>query len=260
MSLARPKKVEHRPPDNPEFGRAMRRASQGNQPLRVVMVYREAFGLTYVWHLTSFFERVCSTRLPAWEFWSYADIAQPPGAAAASDAVRVANWVVFCQATSSALPPHVQRWVESWPSQEREPQALVGFFSLTGNDSGSEGKAPACLRKLARKANRGFVAVQDCVRGARSGARDEDGSELNERQTIMREKVRQRLEMALGVTEDPATVFCVQPFSSVEHDGGELLGTLLARMMGDPNHSLLVVTEKAFVFGFGDQLGRSEKK
>jgi hypothetical protein len=80
----------------------------------------------------------------------------------------------------------------------------------------------------------------------------------NQTQTLTREAVRQRLDMALGVTDDPSTVFCVQPFSSVQRDGGELLGGLLARMMGDPAHSLLVATDKAFVFGFGDQLAHDK--
>jgi predicted ABC-type transport system involved in lysophospholipase L1 biosynthesis ATPase subunit len=74
----------------------------------------------------------------------------------------------------------------------------------------------------------------------------------------MREEVQQRLAMALAAAGDPATVFCVQPFTSVERDGGEQLGTLLARVMRDPDHALLVATEKAFVFAFRDQLGRSE--
>jgi len=133
------------------------------------MVNREAFVLTYVWHLTAFFERVCPTGLPVWEYWSYSDISQPAGMAAAIEAVRVANWVVFCQETPAALPSHVQRWAESWPSQVREAKALVGFFSITEDDAGPEGEAQAYLRKLTRKANRGFVPVRDCLWGPRSG-------------------------------------------------------------------------------------------
>lgn len=71
----------------------------------------------------------------------------------------------------------------------------------------------------------------------------------------MRKKVQQRLALALSMAENPATVFCVHPFSSVEGDGGEKLGRLLARVMNDPDRSLLVATDSAFVFAFGDQVG-----
>ena len=61
---------------NVESGPGLRAAPKGDQPLRIAMVYREAFLLTYVWHLTAFFERVCPTGLLVWEYWSYADLAQ----------------------------------------------------------------------------------------------------------------------------------------------------------------------------------------
>ncbi len=70
----------------------------------------------------------------------------------------------------------------------------------------------------------------------------------------MREEVQQRLAMAMAIADDPAIVFCVHPFTSVERDGGEKLGNLLARVMGDPDHSLLVVTGTAFVFAFSRDL------
>jgi hypothetical protein len=65
--------------------------------------------------------------------------------------------------------------------------------------------------------------------------------------------------MAMAIADDPAIVFCVQPFASVQRDGGEKLGKLLARMMVDPDHALLVATGTAFVFAFSrDQLGQGE--
>ena len=167
MRAVCPKRMEHRLPEIPEPGPGLHAPSQSNQPLRIVMVNNEAFVLTYVWHLTVFFERVCPTGLPVWEYWSYADIAQPSGMAAASEAIRMANWIMFCQATPAALPSHVQRWAESWPSWEHEAQTLVGFLSLTGDEAGAESRAQGCLRKLARKANCGFVAVRDCLWGGR---------------------------------------------------------------------------------------------
>ncbi len=159
--------MEGRLPEIPEGSPGLHPASEASQPVRIMMVNREAFVLTYVWHLTAFFGRVCPVGLPVWECWSYADIARPSGMAAASEAVRAANWVVFCQATQAALPLHIRRWAGSWPFPRREAELLVGFFSLIGDDSGSEGKAQAFLRNLARKAHWGFVAIRDCLWGAR---------------------------------------------------------------------------------------------
>jgi ABC-type lipoprotein export system ATPase subunit len=78
------------------------------------------------------------------------------------------------------------------------------------------------------------------------------------RKTIMRSEIQQRLAKAIAAAENPATVFCIQPFTVVEHDGGEQLGRLLARVMGDPGHALLVATEDAFVFAFEDQLDQNK--
>lgn len=125
------------------------------------MVWREALLLTYVWHLTAFFRQLCPSRRPVWEYWSYNDLDTPSVTTAAGEAVREADWVMFCQATPASLPPHVRHWAERWSAPGRETRAFVGFLSLTGDDSGSEEEARACLRKLARKANRRFVVVRD---------------------------------------------------------------------------------------------------
>lgn len=74
----------------------------------------------------------------------------------------------------------------------------------------------------------------------------------------MREEIQRRLEMTRAMADDSATVFCVQPFALVEQDSGEKLGRLLARVMADPDHSLLVVTGTAFVFAFRDHTGQGE--
>ena len=72
---------------------------------------------------------------------------------------------------------------------------------------------------------------------------------------IQREEMQERLDRARAVTEDPAAVLCIEPFAAVERDGGAHLGTLLSRVMADPKRALLVTTEDAFVFAFGDQRG-----
>ncbi len=75
----------------------------------------------------------------------------------------------------------------------------------------------------------------------------------------MRKEIQQRLAMASAIAKNPATVFCVQPFASVEDDGGEHLGKLLARMMSNPDRAVLVATDNSFVFAFGDQLEGDQK-
>jgi len=77
---------------------------------------------------------------------------------------------------------------------------------------------------------------------------------------MIREEVQQRLAMAAASVNDPATVFCVQPFTSVERDGGKNLGRLLTRAMRDPDHALVVATRTAFVFAFVNQLARGENR
>ena len=77
---------------------------------------------------------------------------------------------------------------------------------------------------------------------------------------MMREEAQQRLAMALAAVNDPATVFCVQPFTSAERDGGKNLGRLLTRVMRDPDHALVVATGTAFVFAFVNQLARGENR
>lgn len=72
----------------------------------------------------------------------------------------------------------------------------------------------------------------------------------------MREETQRRLEMARTMADDPAALFCVEPFTLVERNGGECLGKLLARVMGDPDRALLIATETAFVFAFKDQVGQ----
>lgn len=73
---------------------------------------------------------------------------------------------------------------------------------------------------------------------------------------MIREEVRQRLALAPAAANDAATVFCVQPFTSVERDGGKNLGRLLTRVMRDPEHALVLATGTAFVFAFVHELAR----
>ncbi len=66
------------------------------------------------------------------------------------------------------------------------------------------------------------------------------------------------LSNAISLAQDPATLFCIEPFNSVDEDGGGRLGRLLARAMRNPDRTALVVAEHAFVFAFADHLGRND--
>jgi hypothetical protein len=79
MRAVRPRGKEGRLPEIPGATHGLHQASEGTQKVRIVMVNREAFLLTYVWHLTTFFGRVCPVGLPAWECWSYGEITRPSG-------------------------------------------------------------------------------------------------------------------------------------------------------------------------------------
>jgi ABC-type lipoprotein export system ATPase subunit len=75
---------------------------------------------------------------------------------------------------------------------------------------------------------------------------------------MLRDEIQEHCAKAIKVAENPAVVLCIEPFSSVERDGGERLGKLLARLMDDPDHALLVATGDAFVFAFGDQFRQTD--
>ncbi len=73
-------------------------------------------------------------------------------------------------------------------------------------------------------------------------------------ETSFRSQVQQRLTEAITVTEDPATVFCIEPFSSIARDGGEQLVKLLTRVLQKPDQAAIVVADQALVFAFKNQL------
>jgi hypothetical protein len=81
-----------------------------------------------------------------------------------------------------------------------------------------------------------------------------------QKDTTMRYELQQSLATALMIAEDPETIFCVQSFASVEREGTDRLGDLLARVMADPKNSFVLTTEGAFVFAFGNRLGRNNNK
>ncbi len=66
----------------------------------------------------------------------------------------------------------------------------------------------------------------------------------------IRNTVQDRLGLAREVALGSTTVFCVQPYDSLSGGNEERLGSLMARVMADPDHALIVATDEAFVFAF----------
>ena len=73
-------------------------------------------------------------------------------------------------------------------------------------------------------------------------------------------KIQERLTKAKTLAEDPTVLYCIEPFAKVAQDGGNGLGRLLARLGRDPDHGSVVATTNAFVFAFGGQVDRGEKR
>ena len=65
-----------------------------------------------------------------------------------------------------------------------------------------------------------------------------------------RKVVLDRLGVAREVALGPQTLFCAQPYDSLTHGNNERLGNLMARIMANPDCSLIVATREAFVFAF----------
>jgi hypothetical protein len=71
---------------------------------------------------------------------------------------------------------------------------------------------------------------------------------------MRRKEPQDHVARSLTVTDDPTSVFCIEPFAAIDRDNGERLGHLLARLIRDPNRAFLVTTTNAFVFAFANQL------
>jgi ABC-type lipoprotein export system ATPase subunit len=74
----------------------------------------------------------------------------------------------------------------------------------------------------------------------------------------MRKQIKERLALSESIVTNPNTVFCVETFKSLENENGERLGKLLARVMNNPDGSMLVATRDAFVFAFADKISGDE--
>jgi len=76
----------------------------------------------------------------------------------------------------------------------------------------------------------------------------------------MRNQIQERLALSQNIAANPNTVFCVEPFSSLSNENSERLGKLLMRVMNNPDRSMLVATQEAFVFAFADRVNGNENE
>lgn len=136
--------------------------AKAGQPLRIVMVNGDNIVLTYLWHLTVFFCRFFPMALHEWTHWSFADLETPITVGVATGAVAVADWVVFCQATSAPLPPHVQSWIERCLERKGENKATLGLLTLSHDRNGTN-HIQTYLKEAASRTGTRFMNVQDCL-------------------------------------------------------------------------------------------------
>ena len=71
---------------------------------------------------------------------------------------------------------------------------------------------------------------------------------------MRRIQIQESLVKAMTASENPAALLYIEPFASVDQDGGERLGRLLARVIREPNRAFITATSNAFVFTFDDQI------
>jgi ABC-type lipoprotein export system ATPase subunit len=76
----------------------------------------------------------------------------------------------------------------------------------------------------------------------------------------MRNEIQDRLVLAQSVAADPATIFCVEPFNSLDGEGSERMGKLLTRVIRNPDRALVVATRDSLVFAFADQILPTESE
>jgi len=124
------------------------------------MLNSEAFVLTYASLLSIFFDRACPKVMPQWAYWSYAQLEVPAAAGMAAKEANLADWLVFCQATSAPLPRPVQCWAERWLGRRRRSKGGLGVLTLS--DGTSEPAAiQTYLRGLASRTEMEFLDVGD---------------------------------------------------------------------------------------------------
>jgi len=130
------------------------------ESFRIVMLNGEALVMTYTWLLTMLVSRAYPKALPQWAYWSYAQLEMPGAARRAAQDADLADWLVFCQATSAVLPRAVQRWAERWLGAKRRSKVKLGVLALSDGISKADG-VETYLRGLASRTGMEFLDVGD---------------------------------------------------------------------------------------------------
>lgn len=69
---------------------------------------------------------------------------------------------------------------------------------------------------------------------------------------------QQRVAIARALVHDPALVVCDEPTSSLDHETGHAMMTLLRDQVRSPQRALIVVTHDNRIFEFADRIARME--
>lgn len=69
---------------------------------------------------------------------------------------------------------------------------------------------------------------------------------------------QQRVAIARALIHDPALVVCDEPTSSLDHETGHAMMTLLRDKVRSPQRALIVVTHDERIFEFADRIARME--
>jgi ABC-type lipoprotein export system ATPase subunit len=86
----------------------------------------------------------------------------------------------------------------------------------------------------------------------------DDGFKNGQPPDFMRRlEIQESLTKAKTASENPAALLCIEPFASIDEDGGERLGRLLALVIREPNRAFITATSNAFVFTLDDQITRN---
>jgi len=69
---------------------------------------------------------------------------------------------------------------------------------------------------------------------------------------------QQRVAIARALVHEPALVVCDEPTSSLDHESGQEMMTLLRDVAQAPDRTLIIVTHDNRIFGFADRIARMD--
>jgi putative ABC transport system ATP-binding protein len=84
------------------------------------------------------------------------------------------------------------------------------------------------------------------------------GERLHARPRELSGGQQQRVAIARALTCNPKLLVCDEPTSSLDHESGQSIMQLLARMAKAPDRAVIVVTHDPRIFGFADRIARMD--